>query len=66
MKKDAYEYLNKVDISRSSKAWFNEYPKCDLLVNNICEYFNSYILKACDKPILTMFKMIRKKLMRRY
>jgi hypothetical protein len=35
-------------------------------VNNICECFNSYILKACDKPILTLLEMIKKKLMRRY
>jgi hypothetical protein len=35
-------------------------------VNNICECWNSYILKARDKPILTTLEMIRKKLMRRY
>ncbi|XP_059461899.1 uncharacterized protein LOC132190869 [Corylus avellana] len=66
MNKDAYEYLNRVDPSCWSRAWFSEYSKCDLLVNNICECFNSYILKARDKPILTMLEMIRKKLMRRY
>ncbi|XP_059450972.1 uncharacterized protein LOC132181751 [Corylus avellana] len=66
MNKDAYEYLNRVDPSCWSRAWFSEYYKCDLLVNNICECFNSYILKARDKPILTMLEMIRKKLMRRY
>ena len=66
MNNDAYEYLNKVDPSGWSRAWFSEYSKCDLLVNYICECFNSYILKAYDKPILTMLEMIRKKLMRRY
>jgi hypothetical protein len=35
-------------------------------MNNLCECFNSYIIKAWDKPILTMLEMIRKKLMRRY
>lgn len=34
--------------------------------NNICECFDSYILKARDKLILTMLEMIRKKLMVRY
>jgi hypothetical protein len=63
---EAFEYLDKIDPSGWSRAWFNDYPKCDLLVNNICECFNSYILKARDKPILTVLKMIRKKLMRRY
>jgi len=62
----AFEYLDKIDPSGWSRAWFHDYPKCDLLVNNICEYFNAYILKARDKPILTMLEMIRIKLMRRY
>jgi hypothetical protein len=35
-------------------------------VNNICKCFNAYILKARDKPVLTMLEMIRRKLMRRY
>jgi hypothetical protein len=63
---DAFDYLDKIDPSGWSRAWFSDYPKCDLLVNNICECFNSYILKARDKPILTMLEMIRKQLMRRY
>lgn len=63
---DAFDYLNKVDPSGWSQARFNESPKCDLLVNNIFECFNSYILKARDKPILAMLEMIRKQLMRRY
>jgi hypothetical protein len=62
----AFEYLDKIDPSGWSRAWFNNYPKCDLLVNSICECFNAYILKARDKPILTMLEMIRIKLMRRY
>ncbi|XP_059434802.1 uncharacterized protein LOC132167790 [Corylus avellana] len=66
LSKDAYDYLNKLDPSGWSRAWFNEAPRCELLVNNICECFNSYILKARDKPILTMLEMIRKKLLRRY
>jgi hypothetical protein len=66
LNEDAYEFLNKIDPSMWSRAWFSEFPKCDLLVNNISECFNSYILKARDKPILTMLEMIRKKLMKRY
>lgn len=66
MNKDAFTYLDKVDPSGWCRAWFSDYPKCDLLVNNISECFNLYILKARDKPILTLLEMIRKKLMRRY
>jgi hypothetical protein len=36
------------------------------LQNNHCECFNSYILKARDKPNLTMLEMKMRKLMRRY
>jgi hypothetical protein len=63
---DAFEYLNKIDPSAWSRAWFIEDIKSDLLQNIICECFNSYILKARDKPILTTLETIRRKLMRRY
>jgi hypothetical protein len=63
---DAFDYLDKIDLSGWLRAWFSDYPKCDLIVKNICECFNSCILKARDKPILTMLEMIRKQLMRRY
>jgi hypothetical protein len=64
--KDAYDYLAKIDPTLWSRAWFSTFPKCDLLVNNISECFNSYILKARDQPIISMLEMIRKKLMKRY
>jgi hypothetical protein len=64
--KDAYDYLAKIDLSTLSKTWFKTSPKCDLLVNNLCECFNAYILKSRDQLIITMLEMIRKKLMRRY
>jgi hypothetical protein len=62
----AFRYLEKIDPSGWSRSWFNDYLKCDLLVNNISECFNSYILKAREKPILTMLEMIRKQLQRKY
>jgi hypothetical protein len=63
---DAYDYLAKIDQTSWSMAWFNTFPKCDLLVNNIRECFNSYVLKARDQPIISMLETIRKKLMNRY
>jgi galactokinase/mevalonate kinase-like predicted kinase len=35
-------------------------------VNNLCECFNAYILHARDLLIISMFEMIRQKLMKRY
>jgi hypothetical protein len=63
---DAYNYLMKIDQSLWSRAWFNTSPKCDLLVNNLCECFNAYILKARDLPIISVLEFIRKKLMKKY
>lgn len=62
----AHAYLEKVDPRGWARAFFNTAPKCDMLMNNICECFNAYIVKARDKPIITMLEMIRKKLMKRY
>lgn len=36
-----------------------------MLLNNLCESFNSLIMEARDKPILTMLEKIRTILMRR-
>jgi len=62
----AHAYLEKIDPDTGARAYFDIGPKCNLVMNNLCECFNSYIIKARDKPILTMLEMIRKKLMRRY
>jgi hypothetical protein len=43
---DAYGYLAKIDPSMWLRAWFNTFPECDLIVNNLCECFDAYILKA--------------------
>ncbi|CAL9017347.1 unnamed protein product [Prunus brigantina] len=36
-----------------------------MLLNTMCESFNSFILACRDKPILTMLEIVRCKLMRR-
>jgi len=62
----AYEYLDNVDPSMWSRSYFINHSKSDLLVNKLLESFNSYILDARDKPIVTMIEKIRKKLMRKF
>uniref|UniRef100_A0A2N9HBF3 SWIM-type domain-containing protein n=1 Tax=Fagus sylvatica TaxID=28930 RepID=A0A2N9HBF3_FAGSY len=61
-----YEYLSKIPVATWSRSKFTKNPKSDLIVNNLSECFNSYILDARDKPILTMLDTIRRKLMRRF
>lgn len=63
---DAYDYLSKIDSSMWSKAWFSTFTKCDLIVNNLSECFNAWILKSHDLPIISMMEMLRKKFMKRY
>jgi len=62
----AHDYVEKIDSHIWTRAFFDTTPECDLIMNNLCECFNSYIIKAWDKPIITMLEIIRKKLMRRY
>ena len=59
IKQDAYEWLMKtVDTNAWYKHAFSYYPKCDLLMNNLSEAFNSTILVAWEKSIITLFDWI--------
>jgi hypothetical protein len=62
----AHAYLEKVHPRGWARAFFDTTLKCDLLMNNLYEFFNSCIIKAQDKPIIRMLKMIRKKLITQY
>ena len=48
------------------RAYFSEFPKCEILLNNNCEVFNSYIIEAREFPILSMFERIKCQLMTRH
>jgi hypothetical protein len=63
---DAYDYLSKINPSMWPRAWFSTFPKCDLIVNNLSECFNAWIVKQHDLPIISLMEMLRKKLMKRY
>jgi hypothetical protein len=41
---DAYDYLSKIEPSTWARAWFSTFPKCDLVVNNLSECFNAWIV----------------------
>ncbi|KAH0672901.1 hypothetical protein KY290_025184 [Solanum tuberosum] len=51
-------FINKPPI-HWSRAFFSSFPKCDVLLNNLCESFNSVLLHARDKYIWTMLELIR-------
>ncbi|KAG8386591.1 hypothetical protein BUALT_Bualt03G0164200 [Buddleja alternifolia] len=63
--KNVVEWLHDKPPVNWSKSHFNTFSKCDLLLNNLCESFNSNILDAREKMILSMLEWIRAWLMGR-
>jgi hypothetical protein len=62
----AFTWLEKMAPNTWVRAFFAEFPKCDILLNNSCEVFNNYILEAREMPILSMFEKIKQQLMTRF
>jgi hypothetical protein len=60
---EAYLYLLKISPRHWSKSRFSFQPKCDAVTNNMSETFNSVIVEAREKPIVTMLNEIRTYLM---
>ncbi|OMO57550.1 Zinc finger, PMZ-type [Corchorus olitorius] len=48
-----------------SRAFYGEHAKCDMVDNNICESFNSILLEARTKSIITMLEQIREETQKR-
>ncbi|KAM6546147.1 hypothetical protein CsatB_026883 [Cannabis sativa] len=67
LNKEAYKWLMDARPQHWSRSHFRTTPKCDILVNNMCEGFNGTksILAARDKPIFSMLERIRMYLMER-
>ncbi|XP_073064187.1 uncharacterized protein [Primulina eburnea] len=63
---NAYEWLAKKPENQWSRAYFSTSPKSDILLNNMCETFNSIILDAREKPVIDMFETLRNLLMARF
>lgn len=55
----AYNWLSERPPVHWSRSHFSSYSKCDILLNNLCESFNSSILSARDQPIISMLESIR-------
>ncbi|KAG8387137.1 hypothetical protein BUALT_Bualt03G0222000 [Buddleja alternifolia] len=61
----AHQWLSEVLPTHWSRSHFRTSPKCDILLNNLCESFNSAILEARNKPFLSMVEALRVYLMKR-
>ncbi|XP_072064238.1 uncharacterized protein [Arachis hypogaea] len=56
---DAHRHLNAIPPRFWSRSRFNFHPKCDTIVNNMCESFNGAIVESREKPIVTILEDIR-------
>lgn len=63
---NAFEYLTNIPPRHWSKAFFKSGSKCDTLVNNMSEAFNSVIVNARSKPVITNMEEIRLYMMERW
>ncbi|XP_014499203.1 uncharacterized protein LOC106760254 [Vigna radiata var. radiata] len=63
---EEYKYLISIPPRYWSRSRFTYEAVCDSMDNNICEAFNSVIVLARGKPIITMLEEIRLYLMKRW
>ncbi|XP_052730538.1 uncharacterized protein LOC108324442 [Vigna angularis] len=63
---DAFKHLIAIPPRYWSRSRFSPTPKCDTLVNNISEAFNSVLVHTRTKPIITMLEEIRVYIMQRW
>ena len=61
--KEACDELRGRFLLQWAKHVFPYYPKCNMLLNNLCETFNSKIVEAREKPLVNMLETIRRYLM---
>ncbi|WCJ39720.1 hypothetical protein M5689_020686 [Euphorbia peplus] len=63
----AYEWLLHPDRPTFcwTRAYFKTHAQCDMLLNNLCECFNKYILDARGLPIISLNEAMKVKIMRR-
>ncbi|KAG8373885.1 hypothetical protein BUALT_Bualt11G0071800 [Buddleja alternifolia] len=55
---EAAEWFNDKPPQHWSRAFFSTDLKCDMLLNNGCEYFNNNILHVRELPVLSMLEWI--------
>ena len=54
----AYGHLKEIHEIHWCRHAFSTVPKCDMLLNSLCEVFNFKLIMARDKSLLTMCEMI--------
>jgi hypothetical protein len=54
----AYDWAEQLVPNTWIKAFFNDFPKCDMILNNHSEMFNSYILETGEMPFLSLLETL--------
>jgi hypothetical protein len=62
---DTWKWVEEMQPNTFVKAFFSDFPKCDMLLNNHSEVFNSYILEAREIIVLSMLETLFYKMMHR-
>lgn len=62
---NAAKWLDDKPLSEWSRFEFKTFSKCDALLNNLYKSFDCKILEAGEQPMIAMFEIIRKYLMKR-
>ncbi|KAM0839990.1 hypothetical protein ACQ4PT_059958 [Festuca glaucescens] len=62
---EAWKWVEELPPNTFVKAFFSDFPKCDMLLNNHSEVFNSYILEAREFDVLSMLETLFYKMMHR-
>ncbi|XP_071726929.1 uncharacterized protein [Rutidosis leptorrhynchoides] len=63
--KGCWDYLVKIKPQHWARSHFSGRAKTDILLNNMCEVLNRWLVDGRDKPIITALEFIREYLMKR-
>ncbi|GJR72688.1 mutator type transposase [Tanacetum coccineum] len=62
--KECYDWLAKIPPNHWARSHFSGRAKNDILLNNICEVFNSQLVDGRDRPIISTLEYAREYLMK--
>ncbi|XP_071713134.1 uncharacterized protein [Rutidosis leptorrhynchoides] len=63
--KDCHKWLTNIPPHQWARSHFSGRAVSDVLLSNMCEVFNRWLIDARDKPIVTALEYIREYLMKR-
>ncbi|XP_078430587.1 uncharacterized protein LOC144702426 isoform X2 [Wolffia australiana] len=65
LKPQAAQDFRNIGVKKFCMAYISETPKCEVIDNNVCECFNSYILQYRSEPTIDILEDIRSTIMQR-